>query len=199
MALDMPNTKSGEGRSILQASYRDLAAALERVSGRTITAVSLQAGIETANRKRAALHRLAGLRRANPAPISGLDALLINQVSFYDDPVRFTASVEKLCDELEERIAARTGVAAADTPRLVISGCPMAVPNWKLPAIVESAGAVIVADATGTLHGGGAGRRTPRTAGSAPPTGPCRRHGHRPASVGAGPAAGPPWRRRSVR
>ena len=146
MALDMPNTKSGEGRSILQASYRDLAAALERVSGRTITAVSLQAGIESANSKRAALHRLAGLRRANPAPISGLDALLINQVSFYDDPVRFTASVEKLCDELEERIAARTGVAAADTPRLVISGCPMAVPNWKLPAIVESAGAVIVGE-----------------------------------------------------
>jgi len=31
-------------------------------------------------------------------------------------------------------------------PRIVVSGCPMAVPNWKVPAIVESMGAVIVGE-----------------------------------------------------
>jgi len=146
MALDMPNTKSAEGRAVLKQAYLDLARTLERLSGNTITVEALKNAIETVNRKRRALHRLAALRHAEPAPISGLDALLANQIAFYDDPERFTASVEKLCDELQERIDRGDGVAPAGTPRIVMSGCPMAVPNWKLPAIVEAAGAVIVGE-----------------------------------------------------
>ena len=30
--------------------------------------------------------------------------------------------------------------------RVIISGCPMAVPNWKVPMLVESSGAVIVGE-----------------------------------------------------
>jgi benzoyl-CoA reductase/2-hydroxyglutaryl-CoA dehydratase subunit BcrC/BadD/HgdB len=146
LALDMPNTKSDEGRALLERSYRDLIVALERVSGKAITVDSLKAGIETVNRKRAAMHRLAELRRANPAPISGLDALLANQVFFYDDPERFTDSVNKLCDELERRIEKKIGVASESAPRILLSGCPMAVPNWKLPSIIESVGAVVVGE-----------------------------------------------------
>jgi len=146
LALDMPNTKNDQGRAVLSRAYRDLVVTLERVSGRAISVASLRDGIATVNEKRAAMHRLAKLRQANPAPISGLDALLANQVLFYDDPGRFTASVHKLCDELEERIAEKTGVAPARTPRVVVSGCPMAVPNWKLPSIIEGAGAVVVGE-----------------------------------------------------
>jgi len=146
IALDMPNTKSDEGRSVLKRAYLDLVTALEEVSGRTVTVESLEAGIATVNKKRTAMHRLAKLRHANPAPISGLDALLANQVYFYDDVERFTASVNTLCDELEQRIDTKIGVKPDTTPRVVISGCPMAVPNWKLPSIIEGAGAVIVGE-----------------------------------------------------
>jgi benzoyl-CoA reductase/2-hydroxyglutaryl-CoA dehydratase subunit BcrC/BadD/HgdB len=72
--------------------------------------------------------------------------LLINQVSFYDDPVRFTQSINKLCDELEARVDEKGGIADAKTPRLMLSGCPMAVPNWKLPFVIESSGAVVVGE-----------------------------------------------------
>jgi benzoyl-CoA reductase/2-hydroxyglutaryl-CoA dehydratase subunit BcrC/BadD/HgdB len=47
---------------------------------------------------------------------------------------------------LEERIKAHQGVVPENTPRLMLSGCPMAVPNWKLPFVVESSGAVIVGE-----------------------------------------------------
>ncbi|MCL4503124.1 MAG: 2-hydroxyacyl-CoA dehydratase family protein, partial [Deltaproteobacteria bacterium] len=67
-------------------------------------------------------------------------------ISFYDDPVRFTGKISQLCDELESRVQAGAGVAPKNTPRLLLSGCPMAVPNWKLPYIVESSGAVIVGE-----------------------------------------------------
>lgn len=143
--MDLPQTRGAPGRRVLADEYRRFAAQMESM-GRPITPESLRDAIGVVNAKRAALARLARLRSARPAPISGLDALLVNQISFYDDPVRFTRSVSALCDELEARVEAGEGVAPADAPRILVSGCPMAVPNWKVPWIVEGAGAVIVGE-----------------------------------------------------
>jgi benzoyl-CoA reductase/2-hydroxyglutaryl-CoA dehydratase subunit BcrC/BadD/HgdB len=144
--MDLPQTKSGEGRALLRAEYERFKTAVEELTGVTIDAARLKKGIEITNNKRKAIHRLAKLRKADPAPISGLDALLINQVYFYDDPIRFTDSVNKVCDELEKRISEGEGVVPKGSPRVLLSGCPMAVPNWKLPWVIESAGAVIVGE-----------------------------------------------------
>jgi benzoyl-CoA reductase/2-hydroxyglutaryl-CoA dehydratase subunit BcrC/BadD/HgdB len=146
LVMDLPQMKSTSGKALLKAEYERFAKALEKLSGKTIDVVRLKKGIEVVNRKRKAVHRLSALRKADPAPISGLDALLINQVFFYDDPVRFTDSVNKICDELEERIKNQKGVRPQGAPRVLIAGCPMAVPNWKLPWIVESQDAVIVGE-----------------------------------------------------
>jgi benzoyl-CoA reductase/2-hydroxyglutaryl-CoA dehydratase subunit BcrC/BadD/HgdB len=144
--IDLPHVKSEAGKALLRAEYGRFAAKLEEVTGRKLELAKLKAAVTTVNAKRAALKRLAALRRANPAPISGLDSLLVSQVSFYDDPVRFTGAVNAICDELEKRVAEGNGVFPADHPRVVMSGCPMAVPNWKVPVIVESAGVVIVGE-----------------------------------------------------
>jgi benzoyl-CoA reductase/2-hydroxyglutaryl-CoA dehydratase subunit BcrC/BadD/HgdB len=144
--MDLPQVKNENGKALLKAEYLRFKAAVEKLTGVTITAERLKAAIRTVNAKRAAIHRLSALRKADPAPISGLDALLANQVFFYDNPARFTDSVNKICDELETRIAAEQGVFPKKTPRILVSGCPQAVPNWKLPMIVETAGAVIVGE-----------------------------------------------------
>jgi benzoyl-CoA reductase/2-hydroxyglutaryl-CoA dehydratase subunit BcrC/BadD/HgdB len=119
---------------------------LEKVTGNKITAEKLKSAIELINGKRKALKRLSDLRAASPSPIGGLDGLLINQISFMDDLVRFTAKVNELCEELEQRAKQGNGVAAKDAPRIMISGSPMAVPNWKVHSIVESAGATAVVE-----------------------------------------------------
>jgi len=144
--MDLPQTKTPKSKELLKEEYRKFIGKLESVSGKKITVESLKKGIEAVNAKRKAVKRLAALRAADPAPISGLDSLLINQVFFHDDPARFTESVNKLCDELEVRIKNNVGVAPKGTTRLVISGCPMAVPNWKLPYLVETSNAVIVGE-----------------------------------------------------
>lgn len=144
--MDLPQMKSDEGRALLKAEYVRFKEAVETLTGVTIDAARLKRGIEIVNNKRKAIHRLSGLRKADPAPISGLDALLANQVFFYDDPVRFTDSVNKICDELEKRIEKSEGVFPKGTPRILLSGCPMAVPNWKVPWIIETSGAVIVGE-----------------------------------------------------
>ena len=144
--MDLPQVKSDQGKALLKAEYDRFRAAVEELSGVSITAESLKQAIQTVNAKRAAIHRLSSLRKADPTPISGLDALLANQVFFYDNPARFTESVNKICDELEKRISEKKGVFPEKTPRILVSGCPQAVPNWKLPFIVETSGAVIVGE-----------------------------------------------------
>ncbi len=144
--MDLPQVKSEHGKALLKAEYDRFKNAMEKLTGVSVTADSLKKAIQTVNAKRSAIHRLSSLRKADPVPISGLDALLANQVFFYDNPARFTESVNKICDELEKRIAQKQGVVPENTPRILLSGCPMAVPNWKLPWIVETSGAVIVGE-----------------------------------------------------
>ena len=144
--MDLPQMKTKEGRALLKVEFVRFKEAVEALTGVTIDGAKLKQGIDVVNAKRKALHRLAKLRQATPAPISGLDALLANQVSFYDNPARFTLAVNEVCDELEKRIEEKVGVASSPGPRILISGCPMAVPNWKLPAIVEASGGIIVGE-----------------------------------------------------
>ena len=144
--MDLPQVKSENGKALIKSEYKRFKESVEKLTGVSITAQSLKEGIRTVNAKRAAMHRLSSLRKADPAPISGLDALLANQVFFYDNPARFTESVNKICDELEKRIEDKKGVFPENTPRILVSGCPQAVPNWKLPMIVETVGAVIVGE-----------------------------------------------------
>ena len=144
--MDLPQMKTESGKALLGAEYRRFADELQILTGRTITVDALKRSIHTVNEKRRVIHHLCELRAADPASISGLDALLANQVYFYDDPVRFTDSVDSLCQELEDRIRNKIGVRPTGTPRIVVSGCPMAVPNWKVHGIVENAGAIIVGE-----------------------------------------------------
>ncbi len=144
--LEVPQRKEASDRQLWISELYRYKTIVEELTGVTITAERLHEAIKVVNARRQALQRLNALRQADPAPISGRDALLINQVAFYDDPVRLTASINTLCEQIEERIAKKEGVAPAGTPRLLLSGCPMAVPNWKLPYIVEGSGAVIVGE-----------------------------------------------------
>ncbi|MDY0163413.1 double-cubane-cluster-containing anaerobic reductase [Desulfobotulus sp.] len=144
--MELPQTKTDAARALFRSEVIRYKEKLETLTGVAITPEKLRAAMATVNAKRKALQRLDALRSADPSPISGRDALLIHQVAFYDDPVRFTASINALCDQMEVRVGAKEGVSPKGTPRILLSGCPMAVPNWKLPYITESSGAVIVGE-----------------------------------------------------
>ncbi len=142
--MEIPQMKRERDRTLWLNEVHDFKAQVEEVSGRAIAAEDLAAAIRVINDKRRALQRLSRLRAADPAPISGKDALLIEQIAFYDEPVRFAAKVNELCDELEQRVRAKTGVAAQGAPRVMVAGTPMALPNWKVHNLLEAAGAVVV-------------------------------------------------------
>jgi benzoyl-CoA reductase/2-hydroxyglutaryl-CoA dehydratase subunit BcrC/BadD/HgdB len=144
--MDMPQKKRAKDEDRFVQEIKELAGVVEELTGNTLNTENLARGIKLINGRRRALQRLQSLRSARPAPISGLDALMVTQVGFYDDPPRFAEKVNELCDELEERVDNGQGVAPAEAKRIVITGSPMAIPNWKLPSIVEQSGAVVVAE-----------------------------------------------------
>ncbi len=143
--MEIPQMKCAADRSLWKEEVLRFKQAVENLTGVTITAERLRKAIELINRRRRVLQRLNQLRAAKPVPISGRDVLLINQVSFYDDPERFIQKIEELCNELEEKVQRGEGVADGAV-RVMLSGCPMAIPNWKLPYIIESSGAVVVGE-----------------------------------------------------
>ncbi len=142
--MEIPQMKRKDDYELWKNEVWRLKEKIEEVTGKKITSESLKDAIKMINNRRRALQRLNILRQQTPVPISGRDALLINQISFYDDPKRFTEKINQLCDELEEKVKRKEGVVPQNTVRILLSGCPMAVPNWKLPYVVESSGAVIV-------------------------------------------------------
>jgi benzoyl-CoA reductase/2-hydroxyglutaryl-CoA dehydratase subunit BcrC/BadD/HgdB len=144
--MEIPQMKNACDRDLWKNEVLRFKSRVEEMTGNKITAADLSGAIHLVNDRRRVLQRLNKLRAAVPTPISGRDVLLINQISFYDDPIRFNAKISELCDELEDRIKSGQGIAPEGTTRLMLSGCPMAVPNWKLPYVIESSGAVIVGE-----------------------------------------------------
>jgi benzoyl-CoA reductase/2-hydroxyglutaryl-CoA dehydratase subunit BcrC/BadD/HgdB len=144
--MEIPHRKEGIDRELWRSELMRLKAFLEQTAGATMDVQSLRRGIDLVNTKRNAVLRMMNLRKASPAPISGKDALLINQVAFYDDPVRFAEHINAIADELEDRVRKGIGAVPENAPRIIVSGCPMAVPNWKLHHLVETSGAVVVGE-----------------------------------------------------
>ena len=152
--MDLPQMKREKDIKSWAEEIKELKKVIEEFTGNKVTAESLSESIKLINNKRKALSRLYECRKADKVPISGRDALVISQIAFYDDPARFTQMTNKLCDELEQRIKDGVSVVKEGTKRILLTGTPLAVPNWKLHNIIETSGAVVVCEemCTGTRY-----------------------------------------------
>ena len=152
--MHLPNGQREKDLAAWSDEIRIFMEKVEEVTGNEITIDKLNAAIKTVNARRRALSRLYDCRKGEVVPIGGRDVLLIMQIAFFDDPERLTNMVNELCDELEDRIEKGISVAAEGAPRILITGTPMAVPNWKIHNIVESSGAIVVCEenCTGTRY-----------------------------------------------
>lgn len=148
--MDMPQMKRQKD---LDAWSDEIAIFKERVeefTGNKITYEKLSQAIKLINNKRRALARLYEFRKNKNLPISGKDVLLISQIAFYDDPTRFASMTNKLCDELDERVKNNVSVFPIGTKRIMLTGTPMAIPNWKMHHIIETSGGAVVVEETCT-------------------------------------------------
>ncbi len=148
--MDMPQMKREKDIEKWGEEIADFAKVVEDFTGNTITVEKLEEAIKLINEKRKALTRVYEARKAMNLPISGKDALLLMQIAFFDDPARCTEMANRLADELEQRIADGISVFPEGTKRILVSGTPMAIPNWKLHHIIETSGGAVVCEETCT-------------------------------------------------
>ncbi|MDY5730791.1 MAG: double-cubane-cluster-containing anaerobic reductase [Eubacteriales bacterium] len=144
--MDIPQMKRPEDFEKWEKEIKLYIQKLEEITGNKVTEESLHAAILTVNKKRAALQRLNDFRKLENIPISGKDVLLITQISFFDDPTRFATMVNTLCDELEERAKNNVSVFPKGAKRILLTGTPLSIPNWKLHHIIETSGAAVVCE-----------------------------------------------------
>ncbi len=118
---------------------------LELLTGKKIKKDDLKKSIEKYQRAYSAWREVISLRKEADV-LWGRDALMIAQLSYYDDIERWTQNVSTLVAELKEMKDAGKSVAEPDAPRIMLAGSPIVWPNWKIPDIIEEIGGLIVAD-----------------------------------------------------
>lgn len=152
--MQLPQMKREKDIAAWKEEIREFKNVVEQATGNKVTEETLGESIRLINNKRKALSRLYDFRKYEKLPISGKDVLLISQIAFYDDPTRFTQMTEKLCDELEKRVADGVSVFEEGTKRILLTGTPMAIPNWKLHNLIETSGGAVVCEemCTGTRY-----------------------------------------------
>lgn len=152
--MDVPQMKREKDILKWKEEIAEFAKKTEEVTGSEITPEKLASAIKIVNEKRKALARVFECRKSKCLPISGRDALLMMQISFFDDPERCAKMCNRLADELEQRIKDGVSVVPAGTKRILVTGTPLAVPNWKLHNIIETSGAAVVCEemCTGTRY-----------------------------------------------
>lgn len=145
--LEYPPVKDSEAaREYWRATVRQFARALPRYTGQRLTRRRLKQALGEIDRAQAEYRRLQKIRRSAPAPILGKDVFLVTGAYFFDDLARWTEALACLNDELESRVAAGFSAAQKRAPRILFTGSPPIFPNFKLPLLIESSGAVVVAD-----------------------------------------------------
>ena len=152
--MDVPQMKREKDYEKWAEEIATFAAKVEEFTGNQITVEKLNEAIHTVNEKRKALARIFATTKGRNIPISGKDRLLVTQIAFFDDPKRCADMCNKLADELEERNQKGISVFPDGTKRILLTGTPLAIPNWKLHHIIETSGAAVVCEemCTGTRY-----------------------------------------------
>ena len=152
--MDLPQMKRPQDYDRWTDEIRILAEKAQELTGQAVTPEKLGEAIHIVNEKRKALLRIYEARKSANIPISGKDALLIMQIAYFDDPVRCAEMANRLADELEQRNRDGISVFPKGTRRILLSGTPMAIPNWKIHHLIETSGAAVVCEesCTGTRY-----------------------------------------------
>ncbi len=145
--MDLP--QKPENRNALEYYIKELEKlkdVLEKLTGSKITDTQLRNEIKSANEIRKLLHTIYELRKRDSPPIKGTEMLKVLQQMHFLSPDEFKKNLILLLDELKVKKRENTG------SRIMISGCPMAAGNMKVPEIIENRGGLIVVEesCTGT-------------------------------------------------
>jgi len=147
--LCMPHkVQSPRARTFLAGELADFRAAVEQWTGKQITDARLQEGIEVMNRSRSLMHQLYDLRKGDPPPMTGVEALQVVLAQQMGDKREHAELLQGLLTDLEHR---DPPTQARGTRLLVVGSEDDDIEFFRM---VERVGGTIVTDdhCTGTRY-----------------------------------------------
>lgn len=121
---------------------------LEDLTGTKLSHERLTEAIDLCNRERVLLEEISLLRRSEAPAITGKEFIRLNHASFYADKATFVEILGSLLKELEKEAPPFKG------PRILLTGSTLALGDYKVLDLLESAGASVVMEefAEGVRH-----------------------------------------------
>jgi benzoyl-CoA reductase/2-hydroxyglutaryl-CoA dehydratase subunit BcrC/BadD/HgdB len=118
---------------------------LQEHLGTTITDEAIRAAIHLTNEESRTLRELYELNFNRPALISGLDLLNVSfQTMFAADRWKTMEQIQQLTAEIRDKTLSGYHVGNADSPRILLAGCPVGLGSEKVVALVEELGGIVV-------------------------------------------------------
>lgn len=147
LMLDLPRIKESENsRKFWLNEVNKFKQELQKLTGLKINRSRLRKAIKTIQKAQIEVRRFEKVRMSQLPVIQGKDALSVMNTYFYDHVESWTEAVRGLNDELEERLCSGKTVCSSSAPRILLTGSPIIFPNWKVPALIEESGGILVAD-----------------------------------------------------
>jgi len=125
--------------------YRGLARlrdTLEDLTGNKISDGNLRESIDRVNKVRDLLKKINLLRKEQQPPIGGYDFIRLNHYSFYCDVDEVVEKFSNVYKQLKKG----GRLSPEEAPRILLAGHVVSVGDYVVPKLVESSGAVIVAE-----------------------------------------------------
>ena len=139
----LPNEKEAQANWAIM--IRKLQAFLEQTFDRKIQDKDIEAEIKDSNRKNEMMNRIFDFARSKPVVINWSE---IYDLTFLAQPARFSdiaPLLEETIKKLEKRIADGVVFGDKNSPRVLVTGCPVGGDANKVFKIIEEVGGVIVA------------------------------------------------------
>ncbi len=145
--MNLPQTAQGE--DALEAWKSEMVKFknyLEEKFQVEITEEKLRDAVKLMNRERRAMRKLHQLNAHKPAPLTGMDMMLAQWLKGFNvDKEAGIEIVERLISQVEAQIEKGISPFTVDTPRILLTGCPIGSGSEKVLKIIEESGASVVA------------------------------------------------------
>jgi benzoyl-CoA reductase/2-hydroxyglutaryl-CoA dehydratase subunit BcrC/BadD/HgdB len=144
----VPHNKAEDAFNYYLEGLHLLRERLENLTGTKISDERLKEAIDLCNRERRLLKEISLLRQSEPPAITGKEFTRLNHASFYADKATFVEVLGSLLKEFKKEAPPLKG------PRILLTGSTLALGDYKVLDLLESAGASVVIEefAEGVRH-----------------------------------------------
>jgi benzoyl-CoA reductase/2-hydroxyglutaryl-CoA dehydratase subunit BcrC/BadD/HgdB len=148
LRFGVPHNKDEDAFNYYLEGLHLLRERLEKLTGTKVSDERLKEAIDLCNRERELLKEISLLRQSEPPAITGKEFIRLNHASFYADKATFIEVLGSLLEELKKE------GPALKKPRILLTGSTLALGDYKVLDLLESAGASVVIEefAEGIRH-----------------------------------------------